>query len=321
MGRAGGRGWGRPRVRNYRDDRLANLDPHEFERVVADYYRRHGYTVEHCGTGGGGRRFDGGIDLKMYRDGEYTIVQCKRENALQVTHNVGHELLGLLMTERADHAIVVNAGEFTHAAWTAAAKNPQLELIDGDRLRKMLPEYAVPVPQPASAAPTATPDARSAQTGGWQDWSLSIPNAKPAPFRVRFMDEHDREFDRHRRGRRGKQAYADGTNALIWLVVLGALVLWQCSRPKVPQRPVGQGGPVQLSRPSHVVAPATTPPPAPAPRETERIQVRPPRPPELAWTPPRGMTPAEAQEAQRRADEAMKVIEAHTPEMKYPPAR
>ena len=96
----------------------------------------------------GGRRFDGGIDLKMVRDGEYTIVQCKRENALQVTHNVGHELLGILMTERADRAIVVNAGEFTPRAWATAAKNAQLELIDGNRLREMLGSVLDGLPEP-----------------------------------------------------------------------------------------------------------------------------------------------------------------------------
>ena len=43
MSGAGGRGSrGRP-VRSRRYDRLALLDPGEFERVVADYYRRRGY--------------------------------------------------------------------------------------------------------------------------------------------------------------------------------------------------------------------------------------------------------------------------------------
>ncbi|MBD7988811.1 restriction endonuclease [Luteimonas sp. Sa2BVA3] len=133
MSRAGGRGFGRPDVRNRRYDRLALLDPQEFERVVAGYYRRLGYQVEHCGAGRGGRRFDGGIDLKMYRDGSYTVVQCKRENALQVTHKVGHELLGIMLTEKADRAIVVNAGEFTPYAWESARRDTRLELIDGDR--------------------------------------------------------------------------------------------------------------------------------------------------------------------------------------------
>jgi hypothetical protein len=127
--------WGRPRVQDRRDDALANLDPHEFERVVADYYRAQGYRVEHCARPG---HFDGGIDLKLFRGSEYVIVQCKRENALQVTHNVVHELLGVMLTEGADRAIVVNAGEFTRYARESAAKNPRIELIDGSALRAML---------------------------------------------------------------------------------------------------------------------------------------------------------------------------------------
>ena len=314
MGRAGGRGFGRPRVRNYRDDRLAKLDPREFERVVAEYYRRQGYTVEHCGTGNGRSRFDGGIDLKMYRDGEYTIVQCKRENALQVTHNVGHELLGVLMTERADHAIVVNAGEFTKAAWTSAAKNPQLELIDGDRLREMLPEYAVPVPRPVIAAAVGN---EKEDSSGVPGWPLSGPVAKPVPFSVRSLEDDDRRR-RHGRTRRKRRSDADDAKALMALAVLVALVMWQCSRPSNTQRPAARPAPTQLDAPPLV---ATSEPRTPTVRNEQRVQVRPPQPPNLTWQPSHGMTPQEAREAQRRADEAMKVIEAHTPELPLPPQR
>jgi len=321
MARTRGRGWGRPKVRNRRDDRLANLDPLEFERVVADYYRRQGYTVEHCGTGGGGRRFDGGIDLKMYRGGEYTIVQCKRENALQVTHNVGHELLGVLMTERADHALVVNAGEFTPAAWTAAAKNPQLELIDGDRLREMLPEYAVSVPRTSAACAA---DRVTVDRPGFQDWSLSAPNVKPAPLSVRSLDDDDRWRRRSRTRRRRKadaDAVAAGAKAIMAVLVVMALLMWQCSRPATPpQRSVARPAPTQPQARPATNMPATRPITAPV-RDESRVQVRPPRPPDLTWTPAPGMTPQEIREAQRRADEAIKVIEAHTPEMVFPPER
>lgn len=312
MGRTGGRGFGRPRVRNYRGDRLARLDPREFELVVADYYRRQGYTVEHCGTGSGRSRFDGGIDLKMYRDGEYTIVQCKRENALQVTHNVGHELLGVLMTERADHAIVVNAGEFTNAAWAAAAKTPQLELIDGDRLREMLPEYAVPVPLPVEAAPVETANAPGS---GWKDWSLSAPVTQPAPFSVRSLADDERR-QRQGRVRRKRKSDIDDAKALMALVVLIALVMWQCSRPAPTQRAVVRPAPTQLDTPVISAAPESR---TPVIRDEQQVQVRPPQPPDLTWRPPPGMTPQEARDAQRRADEAMKVIEAHTPELPLPP--
>jgi hypothetical protein len=120
------------------------LDPYAFEQLMADYYSRQGYRVDHCGGRG---RFDGGIDLKMYRDGEYTIVQCKRENALQVTHNVIHELLGVLLTERADRAFVVNTGEFTRHARESAAKDHRIQLVDGNQLRAMLGPLHAPAPR------------------------------------------------------------------------------------------------------------------------------------------------------------------------------
>lgn len=277
----GGR-WGSRAVQNRRYDRLANLDPLEFERVVADYYRRQGYAVEHCGTGGGRNRFDGGIDLKMYRDGKYTIVQCKRENARQVTHNVGHELLGVLLTEKADHAIVVNTGEFTPHAIATARKESRLQLIDGNELRRKLPEYSVPAAGQASAA--------SARSG--LDWPLSGPPARPAPVRVRSGS--------------AKRESQDGTKALISLVVLAAIVLWQCSTRSI-QNKASQTRSVPET--GHAPASATQPPPAvvevtstPIVQEAASLRTREP-------------VRRDPVEAQRRAEEASRILEATTPEM------
>lgn len=125
-------------VRNRQNDALANVDPLEFERLIAAWYERQGYRVEHTGTGGRAHWFDGGIDLKLHRDGRCTLVQCKRANAYQVTHNVVHELLGILETEGADRGIVITTGEFTAYARESAAKTPRMELIDGDQLRVLL---------------------------------------------------------------------------------------------------------------------------------------------------------------------------------------
>lgn len=281
----GGR-WGSRAVQNRRYDRLANLDPLEFERVVADYYQGQGYTVEHCGTGAGPSRFDGGIDLKMYRDGKYTIVQCKRENARQVTHNVGHELLGVLLTEKADHAIVVNTGEFTPHAIATARKESRLQLIDGDQLRKMLPEYAVPAAGQASAVP-----ARSGL-----DWSLTGPPARPVPSRVRSGT--------------AKRESQDGTKALICLVVLAAIVLWQCSTRSIPNR-----ASQTRSLPESGHAPASTTRPPPAVVEVTSTQIV----QEAASLRTREPVRRDPVEAQRRAEEAMRILEATTPEMDLSP--
>ena len=291
MSGAWGRGFGRPRVRNRRDDRLAKLDPLEFERVVADYYRQQGYTVEHCGTGGGGGRFDGGIDLKMRRDGEYTIVQCKRENALQVTHNVGHELLGILMTERADRAIVVNAGEFTPYAWETAAKNPQLELIDGDRLREMLGSLldALPEPEPEWVPVSDNVAAR-------------LPDAERSPRAPRHPGGSI-EYVRPAR----KDDEMDGIAKVVTAAVLLLLVLaWQCSGPSPLQRTSkSKPRPAQVQRQSAPVLPSARVEPAAIPP----VQLQRPR------QAPQYSTESEVLESQRKAEEAMRVLAPNTPEI------
>ena len=275
MSRSGGRGWGRPAVRNRRYDRLSQLDPREFERVVAAYYRRIGYTVEHCGTGQSGRRFDGGIDLKMYRAGRYTVVQCKRENAFQVTHKVGHELLGIMLTEKADFAIVVNTGEFTSHALDSARKDARLQLIDGNALREMLPEYAVVDASVPGGVHGKKPF----------DWPLSGAPSRAEPATVRY-------------GSAGAGQDPAGAKALVALGVLITLAVWQCS-----SRSDRATSPVPSAPVSH--------PRAASPHGPSARTVRPPDQP-LPASPVRVI---DAYEAQRRADEAMRVIQDTTPEL------
>ncbi|HUD41041.1 MAG TPA: restriction endonuclease [Dokdonella sp.] len=126
------------RNRRHWDDALAQVDPTRFEALLAAYYRGAGYRVEHVGADATGRRYDGGIDLRLYRDATCRLVQCKRWNAFQVPHNAVHELLGLVLTEGADDAILVTSGEFTAAAIEAARKSGRIELVDGVAVRAML---------------------------------------------------------------------------------------------------------------------------------------------------------------------------------------
>lgn len=131
-----GRWDGKPVRHRYRDA-LAEIDPLAFERLLADYYREAGYDVDHSGTGNGASTFDGGVDLRLRKDGRLTLVQCKRENAYQVTHNVVHELLGIKVNQGAAEAIVITTGEFTEAARKASSTG-HVQLIDGVELRRLL---------------------------------------------------------------------------------------------------------------------------------------------------------------------------------------
>ena len=117
-------------------DFLSTIDWRHFERVVADYFREQGYSVEQCGRGASGTAFDDGVDLRMQRGGERVVVQCKHQNAYKVPHHDVNQLIGIKVAEGATRAILVTSGEFTAAA-IAGAKG-HVELIDGVELRELL---------------------------------------------------------------------------------------------------------------------------------------------------------------------------------------
>ena len=126
------------------DDALTRVSWDAFERLIADHYRGLGYEVVHTGTGGGANRTDGGIDLKLLRDQEVIVVQCKHWNCWKVPHNDVHQLIGVMHTAGATGAIVITSGEFTNAAIEAAAKFRHIRLIDGKAVRAMLGPVAEP---------------------------------------------------------------------------------------------------------------------------------------------------------------------------------
>jgi len=124
------------KVQHRYTDELAGISWAAFERLFAEHYRQLGYRVEHSGTGASHARYDGGIDIKLYRDDEYIVVQCKHWNALQVMHNYVHELIGVMHTQHATGAILITSGEFSTAALEAAAQCPAIALIDGAEVRR-----------------------------------------------------------------------------------------------------------------------------------------------------------------------------------------
>jgi len=97
----------------------------DFERQLAEVYRQKGYDVEE--TGGGGA--DGGIDLKLFRDGRKTVVQCKHWKTWKVNVKPIRELFGVMTAEGADSAIFIASGGYTSDALKFAEGKP-IELID-----------------------------------------------------------------------------------------------------------------------------------------------------------------------------------------------
>ena len=105
-------------------DWVRGLSWRGFEHQLAEVYRQKGYEVEE--TGGGGA--DGGIDLKLFRDGRATIVQCKHWKTWKVNVKPVRELFGVMTAECADSAIFITSGRYTSDALKFAEGKP-IELI------------------------------------------------------------------------------------------------------------------------------------------------------------------------------------------------
>lgn len=288
---------GLKRVRNRREDELAAIRWDRLEALLADYYTGQGYQVEHVGTGGTADRFDGGIDLELRKEDQYVLVQCKGWNAYQVPHNEVHQLIGLVVNKGATGAILATTGEFTRAAIDAAAKGGHVHLVDGDALRQML-------------GPLLSPDNRLRR-------SSDPPNANEA-----FAGLGGERVARNRMGQRAARpgsnrssaatrtggagvgrrlALAILSTAIFLLALLLALSLLRSGLGSL--MPGRNGGvPAEFSPvATEVASPAVTPPKDRLPPSTDAA--------------PRSQTDDEIRESQRKAEEAMKVIEATTPEV------
>ena len=88
------------RQRVYAD--LAALSWVQFEQVIADAFRRHGYRVRETG---GRNQADGGVDVVLQRDGHTTIVQAKHWRRNKIDVKLVRELFGVQHAMHAHHAM------------------------------------------------------------------------------------------------------------------------------------------------------------------------------------------------------------------------
>lgn len=299
-------------VRHRWDDALARMDPLEFEGLIADHYRREGFRVEHVGTGGSNNRYDGGIDLKLYRDDEFIVVQCKRHTVFQITHKDVHELLGIMHTERATGAIFVNSGEYTSAALSKLRGITNFQMIDGHELRRMLGRLTE---QFENVQVTDDCSKR-----GFLDASGSEITSSPA------KDLPPLEF-RPRRAAisNSRSSRAPAPNSLWWVISLVGVVVFLVLIRSLFVRTAWIAGESVRSiestqsqdhvRPSDEAPSVTSVDSTANASELNEQQAVTSQRPEFQQTAPKELTPAEIREAQRRADEAITVLEATTPEL------
>lgn len=114
-------------LRQLQIDDVDNMSGVEFEKYVADLFRRQGYTFETTALSG-----DLGVDLIIIKDGVRTAVQTKRYSK-PVNQAAIREAVAGMKHYKCTQAMVVTNNYFTKLA-TQLAKDNNCELIDRDKL-------------------------------------------------------------------------------------------------------------------------------------------------------------------------------------------
>jgi restriction system protein len=113
---------------------LCEVPWRDFESLVAAYYREQGFTALENPEPGP----DGGCDLVMWKNGERTLVQCKRFRKQKVTVQQVREFFGVVVASGAARGVFVTTSEFTPEAMEFGLRQAALELIPGKRLVQLI---------------------------------------------------------------------------------------------------------------------------------------------------------------------------------------
>lgn len=119
--------------RQFGIESIRSLNWQDFERLLAEAFRRQGYAVGHIG----GTRPDGGVDLRLKRGNEVVLVQCKHWQTWKVDVKIIRELYGVVASESATAGIIVASGAFTADAREFACRVP-ITLIGGNELVRII---------------------------------------------------------------------------------------------------------------------------------------------------------------------------------------
>ncbi len=120
---------------------IRSLTWRQFEELVAEAYRRQGYTVIENQTIGA----DGGIDVRLKKDNALHLVQCKNWRINKVGVKTVREMYGVMVAEHASSMKIIISGMFTQEAKSFAHNKP-IDLVDGPQLEKLIANVQTSAP-------------------------------------------------------------------------------------------------------------------------------------------------------------------------------
>jgi restriction system protein len=185
-----------------------SLSWEDFECQVGEVYRRQGFTVQISEALGA----DGGVDIRLRKDDEVVLVQCKSSEKWKVGAPVVREFFGVLVSEGAHRGIVVSKASFSRDAKEFAAGKP-LQLIDGTAWSEMVVE-------------AENPDEDLEHLGPWLDefvahasWTGAVCPACKSQMRLRSPESGSRfwgcsQFPRCRGKRHARAALLDRSGGM-----------------------------------------------------------------------------------------------------------
>ncbi len=113
---------------------FSDLNGTDFERLLYRLYEKMGYSVQHNGGAG-----DQGGDLIVTKGQERTLIQAKRYSS-PLDNKPVQEAATARIYYNCNRASVVTNSSFTNGG-KDAAKMTNVQLIEGEELKKMLQEY------------------------------------------------------------------------------------------------------------------------------------------------------------------------------------
>lgn len=113
-------------------DALARMSLHDFEKLVAEGFRREGFLVVERTAPNAGC-----VDLELFMGRDRYLVQCSRWKESAVDAHAVRELYAAIVAERAVGGFIVTSGRFTDEA-RKFALGRAIRLVPADSLRRLI---------------------------------------------------------------------------------------------------------------------------------------------------------------------------------------